>query len=96
MSKLLFIAIFISIIFLVVMKNKSSVKENIVLKENSVILVFGDSLTNGFGAGYVLYMERNTGLKVINAGIDGEFDLMKKRVFKTLSLIRYYGIKKGK
>jgi len=51
MNKLLFIAIFISIIFLVVMKNKSSVEEDIVLKENSVILAFGDSLTNGFGAG---------------------------------------------
>ena len=77
MNKLLFIAIFISIIFLVVMKNKSSVEEDIVLKENSVILAFGDSLTNGFGAGYEFsypkYMERKIGLKVINAGIDGEF-----------------------
>ena len=77
MNKLLFIAIFISIIFLVVMKNKSSVKEDIVLKESSVILAFGDSLTNGFGAGYEFsypkYMEKKTGLKVINAGIDGEF-----------------------
>ena len=77
MNKLLFIAIFISIIFLVVMKNKGSVEEDIVLKEGSVILAFGDSLTNGFGAGYESsypkYIERKIGLKVINAGIDGEF-----------------------
>ena len=42
-----------------------------------MILAFGDSLTNGFGAGYEFsypkYMERKIGLTVINAGIDGEF-----------------------
>jgi len=40
MNKLLLIAIFISIIFLVIVKNKSSFEEDIVLKEGSVILAF--------------------------------------------------------
>ncbi|MDB2562723.1 GDSL-type esterase/lipase family protein [Sulfurimonas sp.] len=42
-----------------------------------MILAFGDSLTYGFGAGsdfsYPKQMQNKTGLKIINAGINGEF-----------------------
>lgn len=41
-----------------------------------MILAFGDSLTNGFGVGlessYPAVMQRKSGVKVINAGVDGE------------------------
>jgi lysophospholipase L1-like esterase len=50
--------------------------DQIVLQENSVILAFGDSLTNGFGVqrefSYPSQIRNKTGLKVINAGINGE------------------------
>ena len=47
------------------------------IKDESVILAFGDSLTNGFGVGYECsypqYFEKKTELEIINAGVDGEF-----------------------
>ncbi len=79
MNKTTFIVIlvFMSIVLLVFFKESSRKSNDVILKENSVILAFGDSLTNGFGAGYEFsypkYLEKKTGLKVINAGIDGEF-----------------------
>jgi acyl-CoA thioesterase-1 len=61
---------------LVLMKENNSKSTNVVLKENSLILAFGDSLTNGFGANselsYPKLMQKKTGLKVINAGVNGE------------------------
>lgn len=78
MNKTVFIAIFVFLLIaiLVIIKNNKSVSHGVVLKETSVILAFGDSLTYGFGANYELsypkQMEKKTGLKVINAGINGE------------------------
>ncbi|WP_424565573.1 GDSL-type esterase/lipase family protein [Sulfurimonas sp.] len=71
------LALFFSLVLVIVYQKNSNDINGVVLKEDSVILAFGDSLTNGFGAGYEFsypkYMERKTGLKVINAGVDGEF-----------------------
>ncbi len=79
MSKMSFVllALFFCVVLLIVYQKNSNDTNDVVLKESSVILAFGDSLTNGFGVGhefsYPKYLERKTGLKVINAGIDGEF-----------------------
>lgn len=78
MSKTAFLALLLSIgvALLVVIKKNSTDLDMPTLKENSVILAFGDSLTYGFGADYELsypkQIERKTGLKIINAGISGE------------------------
>lgn len=70
-------AMFFSIVLLLVSQKNGNDTNCVVLKEGSVILAFGDSLTNGVGAehefSYPKYFERKTGLRVINAGIDGEF-----------------------
>ena len=79
MSKTTFLAIvvFLCITLLVIVQKNKSVSHDVVLKESSVVLAFGDSLTYGFGAKYDLsypkHMERKTGLTIINAGVNGEF-----------------------
>lgn len=78
MSKKTFISIvvLICIFLLIIMKNSKDTVDAINLKDTSVILAFGDSLTNGFGVknefSYPKQMQIKTGLKVINAGINGE------------------------
>lgn len=59
---------------LVLVKNNDS-SENI-LKDDAVILTFGDSLTNGYGASegasYPEFLAQKTGLHVIKSGVNGE------------------------
>jgi lysophospholipase L1-like esterase len=73
LTALLVLFIFLLIVFI---KNYESDKQEILLRDNSVILAFGDSLTNGFGVrrefSYPSQLEIKTGLRVINAGINGE------------------------
>jgi len=65
------------ITILIIIKENKSNSKYIVLKEDSVILAFGDSLTSGFGVkkefSYPVQIQNKTGFKVINAGVDGEF-----------------------
>ncbi|MDQ7062332.1 MAG: GDSL-type esterase/lipase family protein [Sulfurimonas sp.] len=78
MNKITLLAILtlIIIVILVLMKENTKDSKDILLKENSVILAFGDSLTYGFGAdndfSYPKIMQKKTGLKIINAGVNGE------------------------
>ena len=75
-TTLLSFIVLIAIVTLVVIKENKSSLNSVVLEEGSVILAFGDSLTNGFGVSsefsYPSQMQKKTGLKVINAGINGE------------------------
>ena len=78
MSKTTFIAylvILILILMIFLKESREDLSKNR-LKNDAVILAFGDSLTYGFGAsdghGYPEYLERKTGLSVINAGLNGE------------------------
>ncbi len=79
MSKttLLSIVMIFIIAILVLIKNTKNDENYVVLKGDSVILAFGDSLTNGFGVArefsYPMQLQKKKGFKVINAGIDGEF-----------------------
>ena len=74
---LLTLIIVITLIFVVLIKKNKTNENSIVLKEDSVILAFGDSLTLGYGAAsdfsYPAYMQKKTGLHIINAGVNGEF-----------------------
>jgi acyl-CoA thioesterase I len=74
---LLTLIIVITLIFVVLIKKNKTNENSIVLKEDSVILAFGDSLTFGYGAAsdfsYPAYMQKKTGLHIINAGVNGEF-----------------------
>jgi len=76
LNKISFFLVFIFIISLVIFKNYKGDDKYITLKETSVILAFGDSLSYGFGADYEFsypkQMEIKTGLKIINAGVNGE------------------------
>jgi len=66
----------LTIALIIFMKESKTDERSMVLKEGSVILAFGDSLTNGFGVrrefSYPSQMKKKTGLKIINAGVDGE------------------------
>lgn len=78
MSKNTFISILvlILILFLIIIKNNQDTSKPIGLKDTSMILAFGDSLTHGFGVSdefsYPKQMQKKTGLKIINAGVNGE------------------------
>ncbi len=69
----------ISALFLIIIiflkENKNEFTYNR-LEGNAVILAFGDSLTYGYGVSgefsYPSVMEKETGLKIINAGVNGE------------------------
>ncbi len=93
MNKTTFIAVFVflSITLLVIYKKNKSTPNTFILKETSVILAFGDSLTYGFGAepasSYPKWMERKTGLKIINAGINGE--LTREGLLRLPTLLKH-------
>jgi len=78
MSKTSIAALFVLIIIVILIftKDYSNTKQYPRLKDNAVILSFGDSLTYGFGADYGFsypdYLEKKIGLRVINEGINGE------------------------
>ena len=63
------------IIIIFIKESKNEVSYNR-LESDAVILAFGDSLTYGFGVSsefsYPSVMDKKTGLKVINAGVNGE------------------------
>ncbi len=72
----------IIVVFLIIAIFTKESKDEIpqkALENNTVILAFGDSLTYGFGTSkefsYPSVMQKNTGLKVINAGVNGETSL---------------------
>lgn len=68
--------ILVALAIAIFIKESGNNSDNTILKENSVILAFGDSLTYGYGVNskfsYPEQMEKKTGLKVINAGKSGE------------------------
>ncbi|WP_373071759.1 GDSL-type esterase/lipase family protein [Sulfurimonas sp.] len=74
--KLIGLGVFFSFLVVLFVKNYESDTKEISLREGSVILAYGDSLTNGFGVSkefsYPSQIEKKTGLKVINAGVNGE------------------------
>lgn len=75
-TKLMALLVIFTILLVVFVKNYESNKQETLLRDDSVILAFGDSITNGFGVrrefSYPSQIEKKTGLKVINAGINGE------------------------
>ena len=73
---LISISIVIALILIIYMKESGSVASHKSLKNDSLIVAFGDSLTYGFGAvsdsSYPSYIQNKTGIRVINAGVNGE------------------------
>lgn len=79
MNKITILAILVLFVIsiLVFMKEDGGgVDKKLSLKEGSVILAFGDSLTYGFGVkrelSYPSIIQSRTSFKVINAGVNGE------------------------
>lgn len=78
MSKTLTLAIVVIMAFTIILLKKESSKDLSynTLENNATILAFGDSLTYGFGASsessYPAIMQSKTGIRVINAGVNGE------------------------
>ncbi|WP_373000323.1 GDSL-type esterase/lipase family protein [Sulfurimonas sp.] len=78
MSKTTLMAFLVIVIvaFIVYTKESRNNLSKNLLDKDSVILAFGDSLTHGFGASsntsYPAYLQQKSGLRVINAGINGE------------------------
>lgn len=75
-TTLLAIVMAVLITILIFIKESKNDSEYVALKDDAVIVAFGDSLTSGFGASaqlsYPSHLERKTGLIVINAGVNGE------------------------
>jgi lysophospholipase L1-like esterase len=75
MKKIILFCLFLFVIFLIFIK-KESIRSDVVVTSNSVILAFGDSITYGFGAkdneSYPSVLENILNIKVINSGINGE------------------------
>lgn len=75
MKKIILSCVILIIIFLIFIKN-DNIKSDFVLSQNSVILTFGDSITEGFGVkeneNYPYLLENILHTKVINAGKSGE------------------------
>lgn len=94
MSKTAFIALlmFTIIVIIVVFKESKSDTKSVVLKENALVLAFGDSLTYGFGVSkefsYPSQMEKKSSYRVINAGINGE--LSSEGLLRLPSLLQKY------
>lgn len=73
-TTLIFLGLVIVLSSFVMLKNNDSTLNR--LKDDAVILSFGDSLTNGFGASegasYPEHLARKIGLKIIKSGVNGE------------------------
>ena len=78
MSKtvLMAIVIVLALIFTILIKESKEELPYKTLENDSTILAFGDSLTYGFGASidssYPSVMQNKTGIRIINAGVNGE------------------------
>ena len=78
MSKnlLITVVIVIALIFTIIIKESKKELSYNTLKNDATILAFGDSLTYGFGAApessYPSVIQKKTGIRVINAGVNGE------------------------
>lgn len=75
-TTLMTVLVLLSVAIIVLIKENISDSNDTLLKDDAVILAFGDSLTQGFGVdidfSYPSQMQKKTGIKVINAGVNGE------------------------
>ncbi len=73
---LITVVLVVSLIMMVFIKENKNEVSYTTLQRDSVILAVGDSLTYGFGVSgefsYPAVMQKRTGYKVINAGVNGE------------------------